>query len=72
MDGWGGLLSNTKFTTLQCKGENHFSPSPQKVNAYFKNTLFQMATTKWYVCQILDEVSTNGVKMGFFNELAPK
>jgi len=64
MNGWGGLLSNTKFIALQCKGENHFSPSPQKVNA--QNTLFQMATIKWYVCQILDEVSTNGVKTGFF------
>jgi hypothetical protein len=24
-----------KFKALQCKGENHFSPSPQKVNAHF-------------------------------------
>jgi hypothetical protein len=32
----------------------------------FKHILFQMATIKWYVCQILDEVSANGVKMSFF------
>lgn len=35
MNEWGGLLSNTKFRALPCKGENHFNPSPQKVDAHF-------------------------------------
>jgi hypothetical protein len=70
--GGEGSYQTQNLQPFNAKGKTISALHHKRSMHIFKNMLFQMATIKWYVCQILDEVSTNGVKMGFFNELAPK